>query len=367
MATTESMVLEAPERLAMRTFDIPETGPDEGLLEVELAGICGTDWKTFHGKLSYPMPLILGHEILGRLARAGSRVSKSAGVHEGDRVTVAGSVPCWSCKACHTGNYRFCSSKYNYGTSTPATEPPHLWGAFGRYMYIAPGSIINRVADGVPGEAAVLVPGVIANGFQWAGRLGGARPGQAVVIQGCGPQGLGCTVAAREHGASPIVVTGLSRDTDRLALARELGAHATINVETEDAVARVRDLTGGEMADLVVDVSGSPLALPKSIEMLRRQGTLVLAGLMGNNVLTPLLTDALVWNEISVRGAYTKGAESVADSLALVASRKYPLERMVSHTYPLEQAEHAIRSIGGEIPGSYPIKAAVRPNAPTQG
>src|SRR5579859_4024960 len=101
MAITESMVLEAPEKLAMRSFDIPDIGPDEGLLEVELAGICGTDWKTFHGKLSYPMPLILGHEILGRLAQVGSRLSERTGLTEGERVTVAGSVPCWSCRACH--------------------------------------------------------------------------------------------------------------------------------------------------------------------------------------------------------------------------------------------------------------------------
>lgn len=363
MLTTDSLVLEAPERLVMRTFEVPSIGPDEGLLEVELAGICGTDWKTFHGKLPYPTPVILGHEILGRLAQIGERMSHRTGLHEGDRVTVAGSVPCWSCRACHAGNYRFCPSKRSYGTSTPCTVPPHLWGAFGRYMYIAPGSILHRVDDSVPAEAAVLVQGVMANGYQWVGRHGKVRPGQSVVIQGCGPQGLGCAIAAREYGAALVVVTGLPRDNERLALAREFGADVTINVEEQDPLETVRDLTNGEMADTVIDVSGSPTAIPLSVQMTRRQGTLVLAGLTGKEAVTPMLMDRLVWNEITLQGAYTKGSEAVRDSLALIASRKYPLERMVTHTYPLEQAEQAIRAIGGEVDGLYPIKAAVRPNS----
>lgn len=346
----------------MQTFDLPAIGPDEALLEVELAGICGTDWKTFHGKLPYPTPVILGHEILGRLAEVGERLSERTGLRRGSRVTVAGSVPCWSCRLCHRGDYRFCPNKRSYGTSTPSTVPPHLWGAFGRYMYIAPGSILHRVDESVPAEAAVLAQGVIANGYQWVGRLGRVRPGQSVVIQGCGPQGLGCAIAAREHGARLIVVTGLARDGERLALARELGADVTIDVEQEDPLARLRELTNGDLADVVVDVSGSPKAIPRSVQMVRRQGTLVLAGLTGKETVTPMLMDQLVWNEITLQGAYTKGSEAVRDSLALIASRKYPLERMVTHTYPLEQAEQAIRAIGGEVEGLYPIKAAVRPN-----
>jgi alcohol dehydrogenase len=363
MRTTESLVLKAPGPLELQTFPLPTIGQEDGLLQVELAGICGTDWKTFHGKLPYPTPVILGHEILGRLAQVGPGLREKTGLQEGDRVSVAGSVPCWSCRACHTGSYRFCDSKRSYGTSTPCTEPPYLWGSFGRYMYLAPGSILHRVADDVPAEAAVLVQGVMANGFQWAGHLGQVRPRQAVVIQGCGPQGLGCTVAAREFGAALVIVTGLSRDAQRLDLAHAFGADATIDVEREDLQTRVRDLTGGELADVVIDVSGSPAAIAASVQLLHRQGTLVLAGLTGRETITPMLMDHLVWNEITVRGAYTKGSEAVRDSLALVASRKYPLEQMVSHTFGLDQAETAIRAIGGELPGTYPIKAAVRPGA----
>jgi alcohol dehydrogenase len=362
MAKTESLVLEAPERLVMRSFEIPDLGPDDGLLEVELAGICGTDWKCFHGKTPYATPLIMGHEILGRLASVGKRMAQRTGLQEGDRVTVTGRVPCWSCADCYSGNYRYCRNRLSYGTWTSSNVPPHLWGAFGQYMYVAPGSILDKVDPSVPAEAAVLVQGVIANGYQWVRTFGRVQPRQVVLVQGCGPQGLACTLVAKECGASLIVVTGLAQDSQRLALAREFGADVTINVDEENVVERVRDLTGGAMADTVVEVSGSPTGIQASVQAVRRQGTIVLAGLTGKETLTPILMDHLVWNEITIKGAFTKGSVSVADSLALVASRRFPLEKMITHVYPLDQAEAAIRAIGGETPGLYPIKAAIRPN-----
>jgi alcohol dehydrogenase len=359
--TTRAMVLERAEELRLTEFPRPAVGDDAALLAVELAGICGTDVKTFHGKLPYPMPLIMGHEILGHVAEIGERAAERWGLRVGDRVAVEGSVPCWSCVRCHTGQYRFCQRKRGYGTDTPSTVPPHLWGAYAPLMYLAPGSIPHRMDPSVPAEAAVLANGVMANGLQWVRNQGGVRYQDVVVVQGVGPQGLACVVVARECGARLIVATGLTRDGERLELARLFGADHVVDVERQDPVAFVRELTNGEMADVVVDVSGSPKAMAASLELARVQGTIVCAGLSGQETLTPLLFDQVIWKELRLQGVFTKGADAVADSIDLIESRKYPLERMLTHKFPLDQAEQAVRAIGGEIPGLYPVKAAIAP------
>lgn len=361
MATVRAAVLEGVERMSVRSFELPEVGPDEALLRVELAGVCGTDYKYYHGKLEAPYPLILGHEILGRIAAIGERAAQRYGVRVGDRVEVEGSVPCWACEWCLTGNYRFCRSKRGYGTRTPITQPPGLWGAMAEYMYLAPGSIVHKMPEHIPTRAAA-VASIVANGIYWLRTRGGVTVGDTVLLQGCGPQGLAATVIARESGARTVIVTGLARDAARLQLARELGADHTLVADREDVVARVKEITEGHLADVVLDVSGSPRAIQTSVQCTRPLGTLVLGGLTGTGVETPMQMDLLAWNEIRLQGVYSKGAGSILPAIEFMATRgqRYPLERLISHVYPLEGAEEAIRSSGGQGGEGF-VKAAVQP------
>lgn len=359
-ATTHSMVLEAPNQLRLREFPRPTIGPDEALLEVELAGICGTDVKTFHGSLPYPTPLIMGHEILGHIAEIGERAAERWDVRVGDRVSVEGAVPCWACERCQTGRYRFCKRRRSYGTTTPSSEPPYLWGAYGRYMYLAPGSILHRIRNDVPPGAAI-VASIIGNGVQWARNQGGVRFGDAVVVQGVGPQGLAAVVVAHECGARLVVATGIGRDGARLDMARRFGATHVVNVDEQDPVALVRELTDGDMANVVVDVSGSPRGLATSLELAGLQATVVCGGLTGKDTITPLLFDQVVWKELRLQGVFTKGSDAILEGIRLVESGKYPFEEMVTHTFPLDQAEQAIRALAGEVPGVNPVKAAIAP------
>jgi alcohol dehydrogenase len=181
------------------------------------------------------------------------------------------------------------------------------------------------------------------------------------VVQGVGPQGLAAVVVAHECGARLVVATGLGRDRPRLDMARRFGADHVVNVEEQDVVALVRELTNGDMADVVVDVSGSPQALVKSVELAGLQGTVVCAGLTGKSTLTPMAMDEVVFKELRLQGAFTKGSDAIAEGIRLVESRKYAFEDMVTHTFPLEQAEQAIRALSGEIPGLNPVKAVIAP------
>jgi alcohol dehydrogenase len=359
---SNAVVLEAPERMVARRFPVADVLHDGAILQVELAGICGTDVKVFYGRLpAYSTPVILGHEIVGRLVDVGPGLAARTGFAPGDRVTVSSMVPCWSCASCRSGLYRFCRSMRQYGLSMRADEPPHLLGAFSEYMHILPGSMIRALPEQVSSEAAILIEGVVANGFQWVRNKAEVRPPDVVVVQGCGPQGLGCVAVARECGAQQVIVTGMPADSARLALAKELGADHALVVGETDVAEAVRDLTGGRGADKVIDVTGSPHAWETTVAVAGVGATIVVSGLMGADKRVTHSSDHLVFNEITVKGALSKGSEAIDDAGAFVARGTVPFERMVTDIYSFDEAEHAIRAIAGEVPGTYPIKAAIRP------
>lgn len=359
-----AVVAVEPRVLEVREFEPVAVGADDGVLEPELAGICGTDYKTYTGAVSqYPRPLVLGHEILGRIGRVGQQAAARWGVQPGDRVVVESSVPCWSCEWCWSGAYRYCPDRRGYGTSTPCTQPPYLWGAMGEEMYLAPGSILHRIDAAVPAEAAVLAGGVVANGIRWAVEVGEARPGVSTVVRGAGPQGLACAALAVRAGSDPVILLGRTADRERLAIGRELGVTHTHEVDGLDVPALVRDLAGGRGAHLVIDAAGAAGAFDEDIDLLRPQGRLVWAGLTGAATTAALHLDPIVWKEIDVRGVFTKPSASIDASIRLLESGVIPFERILTHSYDLEQAEDAILAIGGEG-ATYPLKAAIRTRAP---
>ncbi len=358
---SRAVTLTAPNRLELREYPLPDIPPDGGVVAVEMGGVCGTDVKYYHGKIELPLPIILGHEILGRVAKLGKEAARIHGLKEGDRIILKGALGCGRCADCRRGAARFCTKRTSYGGRTPCTEPPHLFGGFADFIYLAPDVLATKVSNDLPAEAAVLIGSVMANGFQWAIRQGGVRMGDFVLIQGPGQQGLSCTFAAAQAGAARIFVTGITRDPERLELAKRFGAHRTINVERENVLDVIAAETDGAMVDVVVDVSGNPAAIQTSIDCLRRQGTMVLAGLTGGATSTPIVTDKFVWKEIRLQGAFTADNDATEASMRLLEATKFPVQEMVSHVFPLEETERCIQAVGGEVSGLYPTKALIKP------
>jgi alcohol dehydrogenase len=360
--TSRAAVLMDYGRLEIQEFPLPEIGPREGLLRVEMAGVCGTDPHWYHGRVKLPaLPLILGHEILGRIAAIGPEAAATYGVKVGDRVVVEGSVHCDGCYFCNRGQYHLCDRRRCYGTVVPTTVPPGLWGGYSEYLYLAPGSMVHRVAEKASAESLVLVCAVVANGIRWMNELGGCRVGDTVVIQGVGPQGLALIIAAREAGASLIIATGLTKDGERMSLAREYGADVVLDTEKQDVKKEIRSLTGGRMADIVVDVTGSVEAILASLELVRKQGTFIPAGLTGTGKVTPLALDYITINEIRLQGVFAHTVGSVDAAVKLAEKGKYPLEKMVTHRFPLDQVEKAVKIAGREMKGDDPIKVVLTP------
>jgi threonine dehydrogenase-like Zn-dependent dehydrogenase len=334
----------------LREFALPEVAPDAGLLRIDATGICGSDWPMYLSEK--PGPRILGHEMVGTIEKLGPIARARWGVTEGDVVALEEYLPCGHCEYCRTGEYRSCletdtriAGSIRYG-STPLTVAPALWGGYSQYLYMHPRSVLHRVPAGIkPHIAAMALP--IGNGFQWAFLDGGAGPGKTVVIQGPGQQGLGCVIAAKAAGAETIVISGLTRDAPRLAVARELGAQQTVCVDEEDLGAAVTRITGGRMADIVIDASGGGAAIVNpALALLRKRGTLLIAARKG--AIAGFDLDQVVNKQIILRGTRGHSFEAVELALKTMAAGRFPLEKMSSHVIGLKDIDIALKMVGGE-------------------
>ncbi len=361
---TRSMVLTGPQEMVMREFDIPPIGPEEGLLAVEMVGICGSDVGIYKGKktdVPPPYPLIMGHEIVGRFEEIGERASRRHGIKKGERAIVLCNFGCGTCLPCLLGKFNHCESSFRYGLTISCKDSPHLWGAYGKHLYISPRALVQKIGDDVPPEVGVLIAAVIANGIRWVRTMGGATIGDTVVIEGPGPQGLAGVIAAKESGASQIIIIGLSRDQKRFDLAKEFGATDIVNAEEKNPIEAVREMTQGKMANVLMDTTGHPAGGRLILDLVGKGGTVVIPGGYGFTTEIPLVLDKIYAKEITIQGVRGQDITSVKAGVNLAKAKKYPLEKMVTHRYPLEEAETAIQLVGGEVGGEDVIKAVLVP------
>lgn len=361
---TRAVVVTEPGKLEMQEFSLPEVGEDDGILKVELAGVCGSDPGIFRGKASRaprPYPLILGHEMVGRVHSMGREAKARHGVREGDRVIIEYAFGCGKCRPCLEGRYTLCDNFYTYGSMVSCAEPPHLYGAYADFLYIHPRAMVHKIDDSISSGTAVLICAVLGNAVRWLRHIGGASIGQAVAIVGPGQQGLAAVAVAKEAGAGPIMLVGLERDAHRLAMGERFGADVVINADQEDPVEAVAKATGGAMAGLVMDVTGHPAGAETALSLCGLGASLVLPGLYGPQSKVPLLLDKVVVKELKLLGAYSHDFKAVEPAIRLAMNGDYPFEEMITHHLPLDQAEHAIKLVAGEVPGENAMKVVLDP------
>jgi threonine dehydrogenase-like Zn-dependent dehydrogenase len=345
----------------LRDFAWPRIGEDDALMRVEACGICGSDVEQFHGDTRRPDPTIAGHEPLGIIEEIGPVASQRWGVNVGDRVAVESFLPCRACDMCQRGEFMACrSGTFSYGY-TPVSREPSIWGGYAQYMYLHPNTLLHKVRRDIPAEVAVMY-NPLGAGVRWAVHLGGVQPGDTLLVLGAGQRGIAAVIAAKAAGAGTVIVTGLAKDANKLELAKQFGAEHTIDVESADTVARVREITDGKLCDVVLDVT--PLALQPvndAIECVRRGGRVVLAGLKGRKPMQ-FSPDAIIQKGATVIGAYGVDSRAYAEAIGIIESGRFPLERLHTHSFALEDSARAIATLAGDIPGETAVHVSVHPN-----
>ena len=352
---SKAMVVKAPGQMELQAFELQKTPADHVLVKTTVTSVCSTDIKVFKGHTPVGRyPVIMGHEIAGKVVEVGSEAAGWYDLKADDRITVEPYIACGHCDASRSDHfYHHCAHGGIYGISLPCDKPPYLFGGYSEYFYLVPGTIVHRQNENMA-DSAASISSVVANGVRWVKTLGKIKFGESVVISGPGSQGLCSLAAALESGANPVVVLGLDCDTERLKLAREFGAHHVINVDREDPVQAVTRLIPGG-PDAVIETSGSPEGIRAAVEMVRRAGRVVNIGLSGG-LETPIKFDELVWKSISLISGLGQ-AGNVSDAMKLIDTGKYPFDKINNRTYRLEDLLQAIKDTE-ERPSDF-IKAAV--------
>src|SRR5246500_5789474 len=356
-ASVSEKVLEAvrtgPSRTELREFPMPDVPEDAALMKMEVGGICGTDVKLYKHPPN-DKRTIMGHENIGIIAKAGREFTRRKCFKEGDLVFVEHYVMCGKCEWCHAGQYRHCENtnwrtnpdaiRYGY---TSIERPPHLWGGFAQYVYLPWNAVVHHVPKGVTPELVGLVT-PMANGVEWSLFDGNVGYNSTVLIQGPGQQGLSQTVICRQAGASLIIVTGTSKDSARLRVAKELGADYVIDVNKEDPLQRIMEITGGKGIDVALDCTAGAGTIPilLGIEALKRKaGTIVVQGELKEFPNFPL--ERVTVKFITIKSARGHSYKACELALAQLASKRFPLELVTTHRFGLKDVDLAIRSVGG--------------------
>jgi L-iditol 2-dehydrogenase len=356
--------MEAPGRIALREFDVPDPEPGVVVIAMHLSGICGTDKHTFRGEskqyagtaherdLEYP--LICGHENVGTVVATGGPAFDTNGVElkEGDRVVPGANVPCGSCYYClNSYPYYFCQHLEDYGNSLNVGRAPSLFGGWSQYMYLLPRTPIFRVPDELPDEVAVItevmaVTHGVDKGIAVLGLQGGSRSGFSVAVLGTGPLGLCHLIKSRMLGAGMVIATDVL--PGRLQFADQFGVDLALDASATDAAERtdaILDATHGRGVDLVLDCSGVPSTFTEALRAVRTGGVVVEAGAfvdMGPVQMNP--NSDICTRNVAVLGIGGELATEYEPSMRLMTANldRYPLTKITTHILPMDRAHEAV-------------------------
>ena len=334
--------------LEIREYPVPDVRSDGILLKLRLANICGSDIHFVEGRgprLAGGIPQILGHEMLGTILKLGSDVktdSLGQPLREGDRLVFSYYSPCGQCWACFTG-VPGCPNRYRRWIGVPADIPPHFNGAFAEYYYLHPGHWTFKVPAGLPDQTVSPVNCALSQMVYSLHKVG-VMLGDTVVIQGAGGLGLYGAAVAKEMGAGRVI--SLDRWDHRLAMATAFGADATINVENTpraERLERIRDLTRGVGADLVVEVCGTPDAMDEGLRMARVGGRYALIGNINLDMAGQIDPGNAVRFSKTITAVSVYAQWVIPRALDLIerCQGKYPFDKVISHTFPLEAINKA--------------------------
>jgi threonine dehydrogenase-like Zn-dependent dehydrogenase len=301
--------------MALREQEPPAPGPNEVLVHVAFAGICGSELGAFlgHNALRVP-PLVMGHEFAGTVAALGAGASeRNPALGVGLPVTVNPLSSCGACAYCLRGDGHLCAGRRLVGAHRP--------GAYAEYVSVSAETVVPLPAGLTPREGAMAEPVAVAVRL---GVLAGPVAGEPVFIAGAGPIGLLALQVLRRLGAGPIFVSDL--EPARLAMAEELGGRP-IDAGRGDAVRAVREATGGLGAAASVDAVGAAPTRAACVGATRSAGTIVLSGL--HEEVGPIPAADVIRRELVLRGSFAYSPADFRAAVVLLAERAVRLDPWV--------------------------------------
>jgi threonine dehydrogenase-like Zn-dependent dehydrogenase len=301
-----------------------EPGPGEVIVRPQAVGICGSDFHLFLGEMGDHFPRIQGHEVGAIVESVGPDCQR--GLSSGDSVALHPLTPCGRCYACRIGRYNVCPNFSLIGI--------HSDGAL-QEMLTMPESLVFPTSERRPAIAALAEPLSIAVRTVNRARI---EPGEHVAILGAGPIGQAIALLAAERGGKVLMV---DRIQSRLALGSDLGAEVLPWTSQEEVTALVREWSGGEGPEVVVDATGVPEAIRAGMEAAVSAGRVVLVGISHHDV--SLRAFAFVEKELDVLGVSCCQGEEFGEAVAFVERHGDRLERLVTQEFPLERAPEALR------------------------
>jgi 2-desacetyl-2-hydroxyethyl bacteriochlorophyllide A dehydrogenase len=340
--TMQAAVLMGPGRFEMVEKPVPRPGFGQVLVRVAMCGTCGTDVtiqrKPFPGQPPYG-EFTPGHEWAGVVVDRAPDVDE---VEIGDRVAIHVHHGCGRCSNCLVGSFTAC---LNYGNRAKGHRASGFTvdGGFAEYVVHA-AEAVHRIPESLSWEDAVLVTtaGTAMYGIE---RAGGLIAGDTVVVVGPGSVGLMAAQVAVALGAAQVVVVG--RRDERLETALSMGAHHVVNSTTTDAVERIRELTGGRGADMVIETSGDPSTPNQCLRMLRRGGTLLFLAFYSEQVSFDI--GMANREEINLATSRGEGRRSVERVLELAVAGRISGGQLVTHKFPLSKISEGFETLESKV------------------
>jgi len=348
--TAEALVLTGRRRLERRRVVLPDPADDHALLRVEACGLCGTDHEQYTGVLSADFAFIPGHEIVGVIERIGPALRDRWQLDAGARVAVEVFQSCRACEQCRHGMYRRCvrhglASMYGFVDIEVGSG---LWGGYATHVDLGPDALVLPVPDSLDAVDATLFNPVGA-GIRWGATLPATGPGDVVAVLGPGVRGLAVAAAAKEAGASFVMITGVGpADTGRLQVAGQFGVDLAVDISRSDARRCLLDATGG-LAQVVVDVTAkAPDAFAQAVSLAATGARLVVAGTRGAVGAPGFEPDHLVYKELTVIGSLGVDAPAYRQALDLLAGGRWPFTQLPRRVEGFDGAEGLLRSMAGD-------------------
>lgn len=357
---SRAVVFHGPDRpLTLRTDPLPEAAPGEVLVSVLSCTLCRSDLHTYHGNRREPTPLVLGHEIVGRIAAFGpqspGRDARGRSARVGDRITWSVSVGCGICFFCTDELPQKCVRLFKYGHQ--ALDALRFGGGgLADHVLLVPGTAWYVVPEPIPDDVAALANCAVAT-VAAVLQAAGSVQDKTVLILGAGVLGLTACAMARSAGARLVLAVDPQADCRNRAVA--FGATHTNDAEAESLQARVAETTEGRGVDVALELSGSAFSTRTALDLVRIGGTVVLAGTVAPTGPIPLDPERIVRRMSTIRGVHNYHPRDLAAALDFLAGpgRAFPFDQLIAASFPLEEAAAAFAH-ASESPG---VRVAVHP------